>query len=154
MKKGILSLILSAIFIFSPISAFAEDEFPVAASVHEIPAKSAVLMDATSGRILFENNADEKMAPASITKIMTLLLTFEAMENGTLKYTDVIVCSEHAASMGGTQIWLEPGEEMTAEDLIKATAINSANDASMALAEHIGGSEEAFVNMMKRTKMF
>ena len=148
MKKGILSLILSAIFILSPVSVFAEEEFPAATSVHEIPAKSAVLMDANSGRILFENNADEQMPPASITKIMTLLLTFEAIENGTLKYSDVIVCSEHAASMGGTQIWLESGEEMTAEDLIKATAINSANDASMAIAEHIGGSEEGFVAMM------
>ncbi len=148
MKKSVLSLILSAIFILSPISVFAEDEFPAAASVSEIPAKSAVLMDASSGRVLFENNADEQMPPASITKIMTLLLTFEAIENGNLSYTDTIVCSEHAASMGGSQIWLEPGEEMTAEDLIKATAINSANDASMTLAEHIGGSEEGFVAMM------
>lgn len=148
MKKIILSIVLTVAFIFSPVTIFAEEVFPAAASVSEIPAKSAVLMDASSGRVLFENNADEKMSPASITKIMTLLLTFEAIENGTLKYSDIITCSEHASSMGGSQIWLEPGEEMTAEELIKATAINSANDASMALAEHIGGSEENFVNMM------
>lgn len=149
MKKIILNFVLTAIFILSPACVFAaEDVFPAAASVSEIPAKSAVLMDATSGRVLFENNADERMPPASITKIMTLLLVFEAIEKGDLSYSDIITCSEHASSMGGSQIWLEPGEEMTAEDLIKATAINSANDASMALAEHIGGSEENFVAMM------
>lgn len=148
-KRFISALLCVVMFVIFPVCAFAEEDvFPAAASIHEIPAKSAVLMDAASGRVLFENNADEQMPPASITKIMTLLLTFEAIENGTLKYSDIITCSEHAASMGGTQIWLEPGEEMTAEDLIKATAINSANDASMTLAEHIGGSEEGFVSMM------
>jgi len=147
-KKFLSVLTCFLVFAVFSVSVSAEDVFPAAASVSEIPAKSAVLMDASSGRVLFENNADEQMPPASITKIMTLLLTFEAMENGTLKYSDIITCSEHASSMGGSQIWLEPGEEMTAEDLIKATAINSANDASMALAEHIGGSEENFVAMM------
>ena len=123
---------------------------PTAADVADIPAKSAILMDAGSGRVLFEKNPDEPMPPASITKIMTLLLVFEAMEGGKLAYTDMVTCSENANSMGGTQIWLEVGEQMSAEDLIKATAINSANDAAMALAEHVGGSEIAFVEMMNQ----
>lgn len=97
-----------------------------------------------------KKNPDEPMPPASITKIMTLLLVFEAMDEGKLAYTDMVTCSENANSMGGTQIWLEVGEQMSAEDLIKATAINSANDAAMALAEHVGGSEMAFVEMMNQ----
>lgn len=121
-----------------------------AADVADIPAKSAILMDAGSGRVLFEKNPDEPMPPASITKIMTLLLVFEAIDEGKLSYTDMVTCSENANSMGGTQIWLEVGEQMSAEDLIKATAINSANDAAMALAEHVGGSEMAFVEMMNQ----
>ena len=119
-----------------------------AAEVMEIPARSAILMDAVSGRVLFEQNADEPMPPASITKIMTLLLTFEALEDGTLTPGQKIIASENAASMGGTQIWLEPGEEMVLEDLIKATAVNSANDAAMALGEAVSGSETAFVQLM------
>ena len=116
------------------------DENAVAteADVMAIPARSSILMDAGSGRILFEQNADEPMPPASITKIMTLLLTFEALENGALTPGQKITGSEHASSMGGTQIWLEPGEEMALEDLIKAAAVNSANDAAMALAEAVG----------------
>ena len=127
-----------------------DEVVPTAADVADIPAKSAILMDATSGRVLFEKNPDEPMPPASITKIMTLLLVFEAMDEGKLTYTDMVTCSENANSMGGTQIWLEVGEQMSAEDLIKATAINSANDAAMALAEHVGGSEMAFVEMMNQ----
>lgn len=118
------------------------------AQANEIPAKSAVLMDAASGQLLFEKNAHEAMPPASITKIMTLLLVMEALEDGSIQYTDSVTCSEHAAEMGGSQIWLEPGEEMTVEELLKATAVNSANDASMALAEYVAGGEEAFVARM------
>ncbi|MGI5856189.1 MAG: D-alanyl-D-alanine carboxypeptidase family protein [Candidatus Merdivicinus sp.] len=127
----------------------AEEETVVTtAQAQEIPAKSAILMDAESGQLLFEKNAHEKMPPASITKIMTLLLVMEAIENGSIGWDDMVSCSEHAASMGGTQIWLEPGEEMRLEDLIKAAAVNSANDASMALAEYVAGSEGAFVDLM------
>lgn len=127
----------------------AEEETVVTtAQAQEIPAKSAVLMDAESGQLLFEKNAHEKMPPASITKIMTLLLVMEAIETGSIGWDDMVSCSEHAASMGGTQIWLEPGEEMRLEDLIKAAAVNSANDASMALAEYVAGSEGAFVDLM------
>lgn len=125
-----------------------EETAPTAAQVEEIAAKSAVLIDAGSGQLLFEKNAHEKMPPASITKIMTLLLVVEAIEEGKIGWDDMVSCSEHAASMGGTQIWLEPGEEMRLEDLFKAAAVNSANDASMALAEYVAGSEEAFVEQM------
>lgn len=134
----------------NPEEVMSDEVVPTAADVADIPAKSAILMDATSGRVLFEKNPDEPMPPASITKIMTLLLVFEAMDEGKLTYTDMVTCSENANSMGGTQIWLEVGEQMSAEDLIKATAINSANDAAMALAEHVGGSKMAFVEMMNQ----
>lgn len=127
---------------------YEEGVIVTSAEVMEIPARSAILMDAASGKVLFEQNADEPMPPASITKIMTLLLTFEALENGTLTPGQKIIASENAASMGGTQIWLEPGEEMVLEDLIKATAVNSANDAAMALGEAVSGSETAFVQRM------
>ena len=134
----------------NPMEVLSDEVVTTAADVADIPAKSAILMDAGSGRVLFEKNPDEPMPPASITKIMTLLLVFEAMDEGKLAYTDMVTCSENANSMGGTQIWLEVGEQMSAEDLIKATAINSANDAAMALAEHVGGSEMAFVEMMNQ----
>ncbi len=118
-----------------------------------INAKSAVLMDANTGTLLFEMNKDERLPPASVTKIMTLLLVFEALENNVIKLDDILQVSENAASMGGSQIFLEPGEKMSVEDLIKSVVIASANDAAVTLAEHIGGSEEAFVySMNKRAK--
>ncbi len=125
-----------------------EEVVPTAAAAQEIPAKSAVLMDAGSGQLLFEKNAHQPMPPASITKIMTLLLVMEAIEDGQLRWEDTVVCSDHAASMGGSQIWLEPGETMTVEELFKAAAVKSANDASMVLAEQVSGSESAFVERM------
>ncbi len=125
-----------------------EEVVPTAAAAQEIPAKSAVLMDAGSGQLLFEKNAHQPMPPASITKIMTLLLVMEAIEDGQLRWEDTAVCSDHAASMGGSQIWLEPGETMTVEELFKAAAVKSANDASMVLAEQVSGSESAFVERM------
>lgn len=114
----------------------------------EINAKSVILMEQSTGKVLYENNADEQLPPASITKIMTMVLICEALDSGALKMTDVVTTSEHAASMGGSQIWLEPKETMNVKDLVKAVAIGSANDASVALAEHIAGSEEGFVTMM------
>ena len=118
-----------------------------------INAKSAVLMDANTGTLLFEMNKDERLPPASVTKIMTLLLVFEALENNVITLDDILQVSENAASMGGSQIFLEPGEKMSVEDLIKSVVIASANDAAVTLAEHIGGSEEAFVySMNKRAK--
>lgn len=113
-----------------------------------ISAKSAILVEASTGRVLYEKNSHEKLPPASITKIMTELLTLEAIENGTLKWDDKLTCSEHAASMGGSDIWLEPNETMSVKDLFKAMAIGSANDAAVVFAEKIGGSEQGFVNLM------
>ncbi|MGC5324478.1 D-alanyl-D-alanine carboxypeptidase family protein [Brevibacillus sp. SYSU BS000544] len=111
-------------------------------------AKSAVLLEMDSGTILYEKNANEKLPPASITKVMTLLLIMEAIERGELKLTDKVRTSERAASMGGSQIFLQPGEEMTVDDMIKGISIASGNDASVAMAEHIGGTEESFVAKM------
>ncbi len=114
----------------------------------EIMAKSAILMEPKTGKILYEQNSDEKLPPASITKIMSLLLVMEALDRGDFTLETMVTASEHACSMGGSQIWLEPGECMTVDDLLKATVIASANDACVALGELIAGSEEGFVALM------
>lgn len=114
----------------------------------EIKAKSAVLMDVSTGEILLERNKDLKVFPASVTKIMTLLLVAEAIENKKISLTDKVICSENAASKGGSQIWLEPGEEMTVDELLRATVIGSANDAATLLGEYVSGSEQAFIDLM------
>ncbi len=114
----------------------------------DIKAKSAILMEVNTGKILYEMNADEVLPPASITKIMSLLLVMEAIDRGDMSVEDVITASEHACSMGGSQIWLEPQESMTVDDLLKAAVIASANDATVALGEAIAGSEEGFVAQM------
>lgn len=113
-------------------------------------AKSAILIDADTGTVLYEKNSREKLPPASITKIMTMLLVMEALEQGKISYEDKVRTSERAASMGGSQIFLEPGETMKLEDMLKAVAVGSANDASVALAEHLAGTEEDFVEMMNK----
>ena len=105
-------------------------------------------MDLGTGTVLYEKNADEQRAIASITKVMTLLLTFQALEAGRVQLTDIVPVSEHAYGMGGSQIWLEPGEQLTLEEMLKAICISSANDAAVAVAEYIGGSEDAFVQQM------
>lgn len=114
----------------------------------ELPAPSAVLMEASTGKVLYEKNAHEQRPCASITKVMTLLLVMEGLDSGQIHLEDMVTASEHAASMGGSDIWLEPGETMSVDDLLKATVIVSANDAAVALAEHLCGSEEAFVQRM------
>lgn len=111
-------------------------------------ARSAVLIDEDTGTVLFEKNSRDRLPPASITKIMTMLLVMEDLDAGKIQLDEKVRVSEHAASMGGSQIFLEPGEQMTVRDLLKAVAIASANDASVALAEHLAGSEEAFVKRM------
>lgn len=116
--------------------------------VLEIKAKSAILMEVQTGEILYEMNSDQALPPASITKIMSLLLICEALDRGDISTEDVITASEQAAGMGGSQIWLEAGEAMTVDDLLKAAVIASANDATVALAEAVAGSEEGFVAMM------
>ncbi|PTM58601.1 D-alanyl-D-alanine carboxypeptidase family protein [Desmospora activa] len=127
----------------TPLAAAAEGELNLAPD-----ARSAILLDADTGTILYEKNSDESLPPASVTKIMTMLLIIEALDHGKISFDDSVRISEHAASMGGSQIYLEPGEAMTVKDLFKAVAVGSANDASVALAEHIAGTEEAFVAQM------
>ncbi|MCD7828597.1 MAG: D-alanyl-D-alanine carboxypeptidase [Clostridiales bacterium] len=114
----------------------------------EISAKSAVLMEKSTGRVLYALNENERLYPASVTKIMTILLVCEAIDEGKISLTDTVSCSENAASKGGSQIWLEPGETMTVEELLKATCIYSANDACTLLGEYVGGSDTAFVALM------
>ena len=114
----------------------------------ELDAKSAILMEAETRTVLYEYNADEALPPASVTKVMTLLLTMEAVDSGRIALTDTISVSENAASMGGSQVYLQPGEQMSVEDMIKCVVISSANDAAVALAEFISGSEEGFVSLM------
>lgn len=119
----------------------------------DIKAKSAILLEPYTCKILYEQNADEKLPPASITKVMPLLLVMEALNRGDITLETMVYASEHACSMGGSQIWLEPGEGMTVDELLKATVIASANDACVALGELLAGSEEGFVAMMnKRAK--
>lgn len=119
-----------------------------AVTTPQVAAKSAILMEKSTGRILSEQNSHEKLSPASVTKVMSLLLICEALNDGRISLTDIVTCSEHAASMGGSQIYLEPGEKMSVEDLLKSVVLGSANDAVVALAEYLSGSEDAFVALM------
>ena len=116
----------------------------------QIAATSAILMDLNTGTVLYEKEADTVLPPASITKIMTILLVFEALDSGKISLTDTVTASAHACSMGGSQIWLKEGEQFTVDELLKATCIKSANDTSVALAEFVSGSEEAFVAEMNK----
>ena len=113
-----------------------------------LPCRAAILIDQTSGAVLYEMNADQTMPIASITKVMTLLLTFEAVHAGRLTMDTAVPVSEHAYHMGGSQIWLEPGEQFTLDEMLKAICVSSANDAAVAVAELVGGSEPAFVQQM------
>ena len=121
-----------------------------ALSDNEITAPSAVLMDQKTGKVLYEKNAHEVRACASITKVMTLTLVMEALDSGKISLSDTVTASEHASSMGGSDIWLEVGETMTVDEMIKATVVASANDAAVALAEYICGTEEEFVSQMNK----
>lgn len=116
----------------------------------DVDAKSAILIEQSTGAVLYEKNSEVELPLASITKIMSLILIMEHIKSGRLNYDSIVVCSEHAASMGGSQIWLEPNERMSVDDLLKAVVIGSANDATCALAEAVAGSEEGFVNMMNQ----
>lgn len=115
-----------------------------------ITAPSAVLMERASGELIYQKDAHTQRPPASVTKVMTLLLVMEALESGDLALEDMVSCSARAASMGGSQIWLEEGEELSASDMIKAVCVVSANDCAVALAEHLAGSEESFVSRMNK----
>ena len=158
--KKLIAIVLIFVTIatagFSVLASGTEEEVvPVNAnsSPLAVNAPSAILMEQSTGKILYEKNSRVKIAPASITKIMTLLLTFEALEEGKFSLSDMVTASEHAVSMGGSQIWLEAGERMSVDDILKAAVIRSANDASVVLAELVSGSEEVFVALMnKRAK--
>lgn len=121
---------------------------PARAAGPEVNAPSAVLMEKSTGTVLCAKDEHTPREPASVTKIMTLLLTMEAIDSGSLSYDDAVAASAHAASMGGSQIWLREGEKMTVRDLIKAVCVVSGNDAAVALGEHLAGSEDAFVEKM------
>ena len=143
--KKIISVVLCFLMMIPlaiPVSAQGD------ALAESLSAKSVVLMEMTSGEILLSKNPDEKLPPASITKIMTLLLVFEALDSGKIALEDTVTSSKNASSKGGSQIWLKEGEQMTVHELIKATAIASANDACTALGEFVAGGEAEFVAMM------
>ena len=120
------------------------------AAEQEIPGKSALLMDIATGKVLFEKNAHEPLAPASVTKVMTMLLIMEAIDSGALSWDDTVTASEAAAAKGGSQIYLKVGETMPVADMVKSIAVSSANDCACAMAEHIAGSEAAFVEKMNQ----
>lgn len=151
LKKQMLCLLFSCIFFMEilTLSAMAENASE-SSDTDWIQSGSAVLMEASTGQIILQKNAEEKMSPASITKIMTLLLIFEELEKGTLKLSDEVTTSAYAKSMGGSQVFLEEGEVQTVETLIKCIVVASGNDASVAMAEKIAGSETAFVEMMNK----
>ena len=130
------------LILFIPIRVYGE-ELNLAEN-----AKSAILIEASTGEILYQKNANERLAPASMTKIMSLILIMENIENGNLKWNDIVVVSKNASSMGGSQIFLETNEMMTVEDLVKGICIASGNDATVSLAEKIAGTEKAFVKLM------
>ncbi|MBQ1272530.1 MAG: D-alanyl-D-alanine carboxypeptidase [Clostridia bacterium] len=156
MFKRLLCLVLAGIFLCClPWNSFAS-ETPagavggsVAASGElNLDAKGAILMEAETGTVLYEANSKDRLYPASVTKVMTMLLVMEALDSGTITEDDPVTASENACSYGGTQIYLEVGESMTLRDLLKAVAVNSANDAAVALGEYLAGSEAAFVTKM------
>ena len=145
-----LMIILSILLLPVGILTSAKEEESKGGGVNSIEAKSYLLMEPISGKVLYENNIDEKFAPASVTKIMTMLLTMEAVDSGKIKLDDKVTCSENAKKMGGSTMLLDTGEVRTVEELLKGVAIASGNDAAVALAEYLGGTEEDFVNMMNK----
>lgn len=154
-RNALLALLLAVLLMTLSVPVFAtEAEIDTISQSADLsltfPCKSALLMEASTGKILFEQNADEALPPASVTKVMTLLLVMEAIADGRLHYEDTVTASAHACSMGGSQIYLKEGEQMSVEDMLKSVVIASANDAALALAEHIAGTEEAFVEQMNR----
>lgn len=153
LKKRLLALALCCVLAAALcMPAFAE---PLAAGRFalpdfDVPCRAAVLIDLSSGTVLYEKEPDTPMPIASITKVMTLLLTFEAINAGKVSLQDTVPVSDHAYNMGGSQIWLEPGETFTLEEMIKAICVSSANDAAVAVAEFVGGSEPAFAELMNQ----
>lgn len=153
--KRLMALILCLIFCVQPVCAEEIDQTTTneKADGPEVSAPSALLMEMSTGQVIYEKEADVKRAPASVTKVMTMLLIFDALEAGKIKLEDEVTVSEYAASMGGSQVFLEPGEIQTVDTMIKCISVASANDACVAMAEHICGDESEFVAQMnKRAK--
>lgn len=143
MKRLLATILLFSLLTMPALAVTVPEEDEIT-----LTAPSAILVERTTGEILYEKNSHERMSPASVTKIMTLLLTAEQIESGALAMDDMVSASSHAASMGGSQIWLEEGEQMTVHEMLKCIAVSSANDCAVAMAEKIAGSEEAFVKRM------
>lgn len=141
MWKRVFALALSFALVFLCLPSARAEEL-------EIAAPSAILMDAATGTVLFEKNADERLPPASVTKVMTLLLVMEALDSGRIGWKDTVIASETAAAKGGSQVYLEVGEQMSMDEMLKSVVVSSANDCATALAEHVAGSEAAFTEMM------
>ncbi len=150
MIKRLIAGMLSVLLIFS--NTFAEESKQVNTDISAeiVKAPSAILMEQTTKQVLYELDADKKMPIASVTKTMTMLLIMEAIDGGKIKYSDMVTTSEHAASMGGSQVFLEVGEQMSVDEMLKSIAVSSGNDAAVAMAEHISGTEEAFVEQMNK----
>lgn len=148
MKKLISVFLCLLISLSGTIYCFAEEKENNTTAPFEDFSKSSILMCADTGDIIYENNAYEHLSPASVTKVMSMLLILEALESGKISLSDEVVTSKNAVAMGGSQIWLEEGEKMTVDELLKAVAVASANDACTALAEYIAGSTTSFVSMM------
>jgi len=160
--KRVLAVFLILIFTALPVSAelledeslfLSEDELfdwvlPASATALDVSSEGAILMEAETGEVLFDKNADKSLPIASVTKVMTLLLVMEALDSGAIKLDDPVTVSENAASMGGSQAWMEPGEVLSVHDMLKAVVVSSCNDGAVALAEHLAGSEAEFVRRM------
>lgn len=152
MNKKIFPFLLSAVLSFTVISLFSPKAFAAGMPV-EIASDSAILIDADSGKVLAAQNENKRLYPASVTKIMSILLVAEAIDSGEISFDTEVTASAEACEKGGSQIWLEPGEVMTVDELLRAAVIGSANDATAALAELVSGSEGAFVTMMNDRAM-
>nr|WP_302596231.1 D-alanyl-D-alanine carboxypeptidase family protein [uncultured Cellulosilyticum sp.] len=148
MRRSLLIWVLTVLLVFSQVFAAPASSEQKTSSTMAETARSYILMEESSGKVLLEKEADTPYPPASITKIMTLLLINEAIAQGKINWDDTVTISEHAAHMGGSQVFMEPGEEQTVRDLVKCICIASANDAAVAMSEYVAGSEEQFVQMM------
>ncbi len=148
--KRLFSFSICVCLLVIPVNAEIVSQVNADVEAQIVSAPSAILVEQSSGQVLYELNADEKLPIASVTKSMTMLLIMEALDSGKIKMTDTVSTSEYASSMGGSQVFLEPGEEMSVEDMLKAIVIASGNDAAVAMAEFIAGTESAFVEMMNK----
>lgn len=150
MLKRLTAVIISFTLTLSVVFGAKSTQVNTDVSAEIVTAPSAILIEQTTGQVLYELDADKKLPIASVTKTMTMLLIMEAIDSGKIKYTDIVTTSEHAASMGGSQVFLEVGEQMSVDEMLKAIAVASGNDAAVAMAEHISGTETAFVEQMNR----